>query len=400
MTAEVAGVALVLPRVGIELEDLRRTRRRFRRLLREHEVGLVIAPGDNVGYATPLLFQEAHRAGKKALIVPFTVSNQLEMAVDLRRHRRYSMARLDNLVFGTAYPRWVFEHAGKKMVRLPAARGLAVEWSGLAPPDPWVLNSGAADALAVESHYMWDYYRRAGLPEAKLRLTGMPGDDAAARALGEAALARDALMAELGLPADRRMVLFSYGEYHHFFATGPAPEFAGQAELTRFWLQALGGMRGYNVVLSLHPSLKREDMGHLESDRVKISTRPIEDLIPLCDVYAVSISATTRTAIASGKPVVDHDVFHFDYDNFRGLDAVWIARTRAEFAGTLARLAEDEVFFQAACAAQRRLAPRHANLDGRAGERILALVDELVDEMPRGAIAAAGTHRGAKATSP
>src|SRR5262249_29376065 len=154
---------------------------------------------------------------------------------------------------------------------------------------------------------------------------------AVAETLAQQQARRTVLRDELGIAANRKIVLFSYGEYHYFFQTGRPSEFTSQDELTAFWLDSLRAMPGYEVVLSLHPSLDRARVSHLEGAGVKISTRPIEELIPLCDVYAVSISATARTAIACGKPVVDHDVFNFDYDNFVGLDAVWIAKTKAEF---------------------------------------------------------------------
>ena len=371
--------SMFLPLFASELSDSVRVRRRLRRMLARDDVRLVIAPGDSVGYATPNLIRAAHDRGVRSLIVPFTVSNALEMAADLKRYRHFSTSRLDNLLVAQLFPQWQYVHQGHRMIRLPAPQAMVHQVWGVTPPNPWVLNSGYADALAVESQYMWDYYERAGLDARHFVLTGALGDDAAAAALDKAGPRRGELYAELGLPPGRKMVLFSYGEYHYFFQSGRASEFANQEELTRFWLESLRAMPGYNVVLSLHPSLKREDMEHLQSAGVKISTRPIEELIPLCDVYVVSISATTRTAIACGKPVVDHDVFGFDYDNFVGMDAVWVTHTRADFAGTLRRLAADEAFFQRAVEAQRRVAPRFGTLDGRVHERMIALVDRLAD---------------------
>jgi hypothetical protein len=247
----------------------------------------------------------------------------------------------------------------------------------MAPPDPWVLNSGAADAIAAESQFMSDYYVRAGLDPDRLRMTGTLGDDVVAHALANAKERRAKLCSELGIPQGRRIVLFSYGEYLYFFNTGRPSEFASQEELTQFWLDSMHAMPGYEVVLSLHPSLERDKVRHLEGRGVHIATWPVEELIPLCDVYVVSISATTRIAIACGKPVVDHDVFDFNYDNFLGLDAVWIANTKEIFASTLERLAADEAFFQRAVAAQQAIAPRFGRLDGRSAERLLDLIDEL-----------------------
>lgn len=376
---DAVSLAGFVPRLVRDVRDLGETRQRFVRILREHDVRLVIAPGDNVGYATPALFAAAHDTGIRALVVPFTVSNRLEMVADLKRHRSYSLARLDNRALAALYPHWALRHDGHAMVRTPASHALALEWAGLAPKQPWVLNSGLADAIAVESDFMRDYYVRAGLDPTTFRMTGTLGDDDAAATLSDARARRAALCAELGFTGDRKLVLFSYGEYHHFFAMGGTAEFRSQSELTRFWLSALTGMRGFDVVISLHPSMPREAAGHLEASGARIATWPIETLIPLCDVYAVSISATVRTAIACGKPVVDHDVFAFDYDNFVGLPAVWIEKTRAGFAGTLSRLAQDETFYATAVAAQRELAPRFGTLDGKAAQRMRALVDELVE---------------------
>jgi hypothetical protein len=365
------------PKLALELSQVVKAKHRYQRLLEQYSVRLVIAPGDNVGYGTPILFKSAHEAGIKTLIVPFTVSNRLEMVADLRRHRQFSTARLENRLLAAAFPHWSLDHDGHRMVREHASRALVLQLAGVAPPDPWVLNSGQADAIAAESPFMWDYYKRAGLPEDRLRLTGTLGDDVVTRSLADAKNRRDALCEELGIARDRRIVLFSYGEYHYFFNTGRPSEFGSQEELTDFWLESLRAMSGYEVVLSLHPSLERDKVRHLEGRGVHIATWPIEDLIPVCDVYVVSISATTRIAIACGKPVVDHDVFDFDYDNFVGLDAVWIANTKALFADTLTKLASDEAFYQRAVAAQQAIAPRFGVLDGHSTERIIALVDEL-----------------------
>ena len=47
----------------------------------------------------------------------------------------------------------------------------------MAPPNPWMANSGHADGIAVESERMLKVYRDANFPKQQLALTGSCADD-------------------------------------------------------------------------------------------------------------------------------------------------------------------------------------------------------------------------------
>jgi hypothetical protein len=368
--------ALIGPRFAVELADLLHQLGRARALLARERIGLVLVPGDSVGYATPMLIRAAHEARLAAGIVPFTVSNATEVLADVRRDPRHDAARLDNRAVAGRFPRWRRSDGdGRAWLRLAPARALAFEALALAPPDPWVLHSGAADSLAMESEYMRDHYQRNRLPVDRYALTGSLADDVA-HAAGADGAARARVLAELGLPS-RRVIAFALSDYSGFFRRGPAPGFATQAELFAFWIEALAACRDFVTVVSLHPWLRADELRHLERDNLRISTRPVEELIAIADLFVCSISATARTAIACGKPVIDHDPFAVRYPNFVGLEAVSIVETRADFTAALARLTGDATALAAATAAQRRIAPRFGRLDGGAGARMLSWIDGL-----------------------
>ena len=112
-----------------------------------------------VGYDTSLYIKLAHERGIPALIVPSTMSNGLEQAEVYYGDPNYHVTG-----WAGATDRGAVSEMGDAHTRTCACfvvrRGafIAMELAGLAPPKPWIFNSGAADAIAMESQAMIDYY--------------------------------------------------------------------------------------------------------------------------------------------------------------------------------------------------------------------------------------------------
>ncbi len=70
---------------------------------------------------------------------------------------------------------------------------------------------------------------------------------------------------------------------------------------------------------------------------VRLVTDDIARLIPLCDVFVASVSATISMALACGKPVVNYDVYRFRYDDFEGVPDLHTFENRSEFAQRLTK---------------------------------------------------------------
>ncbi len=120
------------------------------------------------------------------VIVSSTMDNGQSQAEAYSPDPKHSLRPLMNRFAGWLYPHWVRDWRGKKLIRMPWGRVLAMEWLGLAPPLPWVAGSGAADAIAVESEEMVRFYTDAGLPRQQLVNTGSLTDDILAAAAQDA----------------------------------------------------------------------------------------------------------------------------------------------------------------------------------------------------------------------
>ena len=81
--------------------------------------------------------------------------------------------------------------------------------------------------------------------------------------------------------------------------------------------------------------------------------------------------------MACGIPVVNYDVYRYDYEDYKGIPGVIAVQEKAAYAGAVDRLARDPREYARYRGAQEAFAAREMRLDGRAGERLLALFGEL-----------------------
>ena len=100
-------------------------------------------------------------------------------------------------------------------------------------------------------------------------------------------------------------------------------------------------------------------------------------MVPACDIYVASISSTIRWAIACGKPVLNYDVYRYRYTDFLNVPGVLATEEQAEFRAMLQHLVDDPGYRRCLAGKQGTVASHWGLLDGRAGERMLALVDQL-----------------------
>lgn len=356
-----------------------RERMRFvRGLLEREHIALLVLPGDSVSYDTPAWIKAAHACGVKSAIVPFSTNTPAGVAADLGLLPENDASRWFNRPLARLAPKWTYEAGARRLVRVPGGKALALHALGLDPPQPWVLHSGAADVVVADSAHVRDGFVREGLSAEHIEVVGSLGDDVLARERAHADERREALYRELGLPPGRPMILGSICDYSRYFQLGgPQLGVATSQDLIELWVKTMVEAGGHNVVLSLHPWLRFEDMQHLERFGAKIARRTIEELVPLAELFVVSVSVTVRLAIVCGVPVVNHDILRFRIGDYADAGGVFTVEEPAAFRDAVFRLARDRDFHAQAASAQARASALYGSLDGKSGERLVALFERL-----------------------
>lgn len=349
------------------------------KLLEDNNICIVVLLGDNVGYDTGLFIKAAHEKNIPAVVVAMWMSGPLEPAEVYRFNPEFSLDRRGNRLVGAVYPRWVYTHMGHGMLRLPAEHAVVKEWMGFCPPLPWVWHSGYADVVAVESEAMKLHGVSLGLPSEQMVVTGNPTLDLMGAKLQNRVALRERLYQDLQLPLDKPMILTALpADFLYMKGGRPECEFETYFDLLRFWIGSLAGVHTHNLVISLHPSVKPEDMKHIEEWGGRITKETTQKIIPLCDIFVASISSTIQWAIACGKPAINYDVYKYRYDDYKDAAGVICMETREAFLEALRRLTEDPSFYSETARRQAMTAPRWGQLDGLGGERLLHVFDRLI----------------------
>jgi hypothetical protein len=339
----------------------------------------MVLAGDMVGYDSADFIRAAKARNVPVVLTPSTMSNGIEQAEVYYHDPAYHLRSLPNILASWLFPRWVRKHRGKRLLRRPAGDVFAMEKLGIAPPFPWTFNSGFADGICVESDAMMKYYLEGGLPPSQLHATGSLANDVLADGMSHAPARRIQLLRQLGLPADRPIILVALPP-DFLYVNGGRPEcdFTTYAGLVDFWMGLLRNVKNHNVILTLHPSVARESALHLETETIKIANAPTASLIPLCDIFFASVSSTIRWAIACGKPVLNYDVYRYRYTDYVDVPGVVIVEDKDEIADVLLRLTSDSALLDEVTKKQRAWARHWGLLDGEVGTRMLALFDQLV----------------------
>lgn len=361
-----------------EIARLWRLKRAVAAMVRRTNAAALLFPEDNPSYATGIPIRVGHANGVPSVVLPYTIATALEPARVLERDPRHRPGPVGCSLLRLCGGQWLYEHGGSMMSRLPVPEALALQWTGGAPDRPWIAHSGDADMIAVESIAMADHYRREGLDGARLVEVGALYDDVLAEGLRNREEGRALLAESLGLPADRPLLLCAPPpDGHH--RGGHRCEFATFDDLIGYWAERLAQVKDFAVLVCPHPTaIDRHFTPFRERGIAVAAGWDTARLVPLCDLYVASVSATIRWAIACGHPVLNYDVYRYGYTDFSGVPGVIRVEERDAFARQLRRMTAEPACLAELARLQRQESRRWGRLDGQARARLLALLGRLM----------------------
>ncbi|MCS7160282.1 MAG: hypothetical protein RMJ19_07405, partial [Gemmatales bacterium] len=240
--------------VGVHLLRAYKQLRYARLMCRTLRPHLLVLAEDNVEYVSGAWVRAAHGSEIPVLIVPYCLAGLEEPAAVYVNDPRHQADNPKNRGLARAYPHWVYEYQGRTLVRMPANQALPLEWLGISSPLPWLMNGTYADRIAVESPFMRDFYQRQGVPPSQIAVTGTANDDAMYEALQHRESYLRQLYTQYGMPFDRPMILCALPPVTSAMA-GLKEEFRSYQDMLRFWLACLSEIEGYNIFISLHPTM-------------------------------------------------------------------------------------------------------------------------------------------------
>jgi hypothetical protein len=300
----------------------------FDTLLAQRNYQVLLVPEDVVGPFWPSLIKMALRRHIPTVILPYTLANQEEAFKSLRVVPDFQTKY--NRFAAYLFPKWRMKQDGYDIVRMPAGHVFAHEWLGLAPPDPWMMNSGKAQMICVDSQASHDYFVRAGISKKRLTVTGSVSQDSLASVLQNKAAGLDALYAQLGLRTGKPLLLLS-GCPNQLAGEVPHCEFKTMREVAAHVGHVLKSVSDdYHLVVRPHPNYL-EFAEFLKDHGISTTLTPTAELVPLCDLFIAFASATIRWASACGITTINYDIFNYGYGDFAASKGVVTVSTAVEF---------------------------------------------------------------------
>jgi hypothetical protein len=344
----------------------------FRKILCNQSYDALIIPEDIVGPVWPLVVKAANDLAIPCLVVPYTLANQTEAIQSLKDEAVYQSS--NNRLAAWLAPNWRYKQDGIDLVRLPAAHIAAHLWLKISPPDPWLMNSGYASAICVDSKASHTYFERAGIAASALVVTGSVSQDKLFTAMQAKSEQLQVLRQELGLLGNKPLLLIS-GCPNQLAGKVPHCEFATMKEVADHLGQSLAALAStYHLVVRPHPNFMA--FGEMLQPWGIVSTNiSTACLVPLADVFVAFASATIRWSVACAVPTINYDIFNYGYDDFSSAKGVVTVTNAAEFEDVI-------LIIQPESDAYRRLKTLIAEdsadwsmMDGRGVERIEAVIE-------------------------
>jgi RNA-splicing ligase RtcB len=337
------------------------------------EPGLVVMAEDSLEHQSAAFIKVFRERGVRTIIVPFTLPSPIEVA-----EASSPIVVGDPLTsfIATRYPHWVFEYKGAKHLRLGVIEILAREFLGVAPPQPWVYNSGNAAAIALESPAMGSLYTAFGFPPDQLAVVGSSVDDIMSEGLKEKAPWKRLLCEELGADPRKPLLVWAVPPDQFHQRHRSVPEYRSHCEVVDYIAGVLALLSStYTVVARLHPRTAEAELAPILAARGVLHSRwPTERLVPLSELYVATSSATLRWAIACGVPAINYDLYQYDFmENLNQVRGVVRVTSKRGFTETVHRFTHDSEYRRSLENAQRGAAPEWGVLDGRSGERLRQL---------------------------
>lgn len=342
-----------------------------------NQIKLFVLPEDNLFYNTPIFINAAKKNNIPTIIVPFTIVNVQEWAEAFYTHADARIDNIFNALLASQYPDWTYRYKDTMLILSPQYL-LAFEYLQLVPSNPWLINSGYADCMAVESEFMKRYNQQAGIDANKMIITGALYDDLLAEQLNNKVIKQAELYQELGIDNNLPILLCALPP-DQFGGDRADCVFSTYREMIQFWVETLvTASYTHNIIINLHPRIKPATVEFVKKFNIKISNRNIAELIPLSKIFVASCSATIRLAIACGIPVINYDVYHYRYTDYEEAKGVLMMTDQKLFMQYFKALTENMAYFEKIKSEQQSIMRSWGLLDGQCAVRMLSLIDEMI----------------------
>jgi hypothetical protein len=337
---------------------------------------IVLMISDLVQYDTGLIIKTAHERKIKVILLPLFAANYKEAVEHNYNNNSLQLSHWNFQLFSkiTWLKKWIINFKGKFMIRLPFHKIVVKEVFGVAPQNPWAINTGGADLMIVEGNAVKRLFLHAhSYDSSRIKALGSINLDKLHDTMQNRNYLLEQMNREFKLDPRKKNVLVAVPADMHA-SRGANSDFSHYNDLIEFWLSSIKNLSNYNIILSVHPSVPQNERDYFIKKGFNLLDKPTVTYIALFDLYIASISATIQWAIACGIPVINYDDYKYDYDDYLGVEGVKYVTTKLDFLQVIKQFNDIETL-EYYTAMQKTVSHEWGIVDGEGVTRIIKLID-------------------------
>jgi hypothetical protein len=324
------------------------------KLFSKQNITSFIIGEDGVGGPLPYI-KAAKQLGIKVIIIPyeFSMPDQAIMAIESSPSiNQFKINSFPKLLTKFLFPHWSFKKVGQgseEYLRLPLHMIWSIIIAGMDIKNPWLVHGGSADILLSESEAMYEIYLKLGVPKEKIIYTNSPRYINLARYILSDKLILEAFKTNRYITLNKPKLLIALPP-SYFENEKLKHMFEEYDQLLEFLAEMAEKVRLKSITLQLHPgvqpSVRKTINKFIERNAIfKLSKDDLDRLIVSHDIFMTCASSTIRWAIAAKKPVINIDIFGFDFPDYDGVNGVLKSDNTDDIIKHLEKLISSETFY-------------------------------------------------------
>ncbi|HAU0997723.1 TPA: hypothetical protein JBH64_13940, partial [Legionella pneumophila] len=352
-------------------------------LFSKYKVNLILVGEDGFGL-NPSVYKAAHKKGIPMISIPYEFSTSKQIFESILRtpdyENLYGKQQFWNWISLLLFrKKWSRKIGGKRVLRTSGYLILAQEFFRYAPSLPWTVHGGHSRYLAAESDFMIEHYKGENIKASKIVLTGSLAFDDLYNQLKNNQNLHNAYLKTATITSNQICILSAFpGNY--ITDRKEFCEFKSYNDLVDYWISALKNLPNVKLLFQAHPAVTQEQRKYIESKGITLLTDDITKLITECDLLITSVSSVIRLAIVCKKPVINYDVYHFNYPDYLSAPGVIHVQDKEGFTLNINNIVSDPTKYQYYANQQAKSAAKWGNLDGQVKVRILKLIDDVIQK--------------------
>lgn len=351
----------------------------IREYIRYNNVKIVLLPDSSPAYYAPEFTKAAKQEGALVFTNPLDRDNPESYALIYRTDEALYSKGVDGWVISKYYSRWQMKYKNRYFFRIKSSKIFSQELQKIASPRPWNTIGFLEDKVVASNEVQRNFYLETGVPSEHIVVVGSPQLDYLA-ALKNDSDNQNNLLKSFSFQSEKKFLLCALPQTH-WIAGRPEAEFQDHQQMIDAWVSCLLSQNTFNVIISLHPSMRYENFAYLNGPTLQVSRLSTLELLPICSIFVANISSTIPLALALGKPVINYDVYrysmelsHLKFEDSKGTITVY---NKEDFSRVILKLSSDSNYFNTLKEKQEESSWKWGVLDGKSTNRFLNVIDKL-----------------------